>query len=236
MAASSYDGALARLLAHEGGYVNHPNDPGGPTKYGITLAVYRESGKPGATAQHVQAMTQAEAKAIYRRRYWDVLCGDDLPAGIDYAVFDYGVNSGPARAAKALQQLLGVAADGRIGPVTLAAARRHDPRSIVDRLCDERLAFLKRLGTWPVFGTGWSRRVADVRAAALALAATGSRNTPARAGTQAATVVAGIGATAAAAVEAGPAGGIAIALLVLLAVAAFIAWRRRRLTAAASNT
>lgn len=236
MAASSYDGALARLIAHEGGYVNHPNDPGGPTKYGITLAVYRENGHPGATAQDVQAMTQAEARAIYRRRYWDVLRGDDLPAGLDYAVFDYGVNSGPARAAKALQRLLGVTVDGRIGPVTLTAVRGRDAADLVGRLCDERLGFLKGLGTWPTFGAGWTRRVSDVRTAALALAATGKGETSSRAGTQAATVVAGIGATAAAAVEAGPAGGIAIALLVLLAAAAFIAWRRRRLTAAASNT
>ena len=230
MAASSYDGALARLLAHEGGYVNDPRDPGGPTKYGITLAVYRASGHPGATAADVQAMTLAEAKAIYRRRYWDALRCDDLPAGIDYAVFDYGVNSGPARAAKALQRLVGVAADGRIGPVTLAAARRHDAAEIVQRLCEERLAFLKSLGTWPAFGAGWARRVAAVRVAALALAQPGGA-APARGGAAAAaaTAAGGVAAvTAAMVAEAGPAAGVVVLLLVLAAAAAVIAWRRAR--------
>jgi lysozyme family protein len=171
MTASSYDEALRRLLAHEGGYSNHPSDPGGPTKFGITLAVYRETVKPRAAAADVKAMTVEEAKAIYRSRYWDAQRCDELPAGVDYAVFDYGVNSGIGRAVKALQRIAGVAQDGALGPVTLAAVRASDAKTIVTRLCDERLRFLRALKTWGVFGKGWARRVAEVRAAALAMVA-----------------------------------------------------------------
>jgi lysozyme family protein len=170
MAAASYDAALARLLAHEGGYTNHPDDPGGPTNFGITIADYRKYVKRDANAADVRAMKLDEAKAIYRAKYWDAVRGDDLPPGVDYAVFDYGVNSGVGRAAKVLQRILDVAADGRIGPVTLAAARERNASALVTALCDERLAFLRGLRTWPVFGKGWGHRVAEVKAAALAMA------------------------------------------------------------------
>jgi lysozyme family protein len=168
---SSYDEALRLLLQHEGGYTNHPDDPGGPTKYGITIHDYRRYLKPGATAADVKAMTLDEAKAIYKPKYWDALRCDDLPAGLDYAVFDYGVNSGISRSAKVLQRLVGVSADGRIGPVTLKAVAAHDSKKLLGALCDERLAFLHGLHTWPVFGKGWGRRVAEVESAALDMAA-----------------------------------------------------------------
>ncbi|MGE3996596.1 MAG: glycoside hydrolase family 108 protein, partial [Variibacter sp.] len=170
MAASSYDECLRRLLAHEGGYSNHPADPGGPTNFGITLADVRRYVKSNATAQDVRALTVAQAKAIYRTRYWDALRGDALPAGVDYAVFDYGVNSGAARATRVLCALV-----GRPGTIiddaALDAARARNAAALIDALCDERMAFLKRLKTWDVFGAGWSRRVAEVRTVALRLAA-----------------------------------------------------------------
>jgi lysozyme family protein len=169
MASASYDDALKRLLVHEGGYSNHPSDPGGPTNFGITIADYRRYVRPDATAADVRAMRIDEAKSIYRARYWDVLRCDELPAGLDYAVFDFGVNSGVSRAAKYLQRLIDVPADGRIGDVTLAAVRKCDAADLVARLCDQRLAFLEGLKTWPVFGGGWGRRVSEVRAAALAM-------------------------------------------------------------------
>jgi lysozyme family protein len=170
MAASTFDDALRCLLIHEGGYTNHPSDPGGPTKFGITLGDYRRYVKAGATAADVRAMTIVEAKTIYRERYWNAMRCDELPAGVDYAVFDYAVNSGVSRAAKVLQRLLGFADNGRIGDALLAAVRKRDAADLIARLCDERLAFLQRLKTWPVFGAGWSRRVKEVRAAALAMA------------------------------------------------------------------
>jgi lysozyme family protein len=170
MAASTFDEALRRLLAHEGGYSNHPSDPGGPTNFGITLQDYRRYVKPGATAADVRAMKIEQAKAIYRAKYWSTMRCDELPAGVDYCVFDYGVNSGTGRAPKVLQRVVGIQDDGVIGPVTLAAVRARDPKSVVAAICDERLAFLKRLKTWPVFGKGWSRRVAEVRSVSLRIA------------------------------------------------------------------
>ncbi len=111
-----------------------------------------------------------EAKAIYHARYWMALRCDEFPPGLDYALFDYGVNSGTSRAAKVLQRILGLPVDGRVTENEIAAARRHFTADLINRICDERLAFLQSLKTWPVFGKGWRRRVGEVRAAALAMA------------------------------------------------------------------
>ena len=165
MAASSYDEALRRLLLHEGGYTNHPADPGGPTNFGITIHDYRRYVKPDATAADVKAMKVEEAKSIYRAKYWDAQRCDELPAGVDYAVFDYGVNSGIGRSKKVLQRVVGVTADGVLGPADDAGrSRRRSEERSSSAICDERLRFLKRLRTWPVFGKGWGRRVAEVKA------------------------------------------------------------------------
>lgn len=175
MAASSFAPALARVLAHEGGYSNHPADPGGPTMRGITQKVYdafrRAAGKP---SRPVRGIEEDELRVIYQRQYWDAVRADDLPPGLDYCVFDAAVNSGPAQAAKWLQRALGVAADGQVGALTLDAARAApDLRRVIDDICERRLVMLRALKTWPVFGTGWARRVGDVRAAARSLAAGG---------------------------------------------------------------
>lgn len=167
MSASNFGEALRRLLLHEGGYGNHPSDPGGPTNFGITIHDYRKYVRPGATAADVKAMTRQEAERIYRARYWDTLRCDELPAGVDYAVFDYGVNSGVGRAARVLQRVCAVPDDGALGPVTMQAVAACDAKSLVAAICDERLRFLQKLRTWPVFGKGWARRVAEVRATAL---------------------------------------------------------------------
>ena len=118
----------------------------------------------------MRAISVEQAKLIYRKRYWDVQRCDELPPGVDYATFDYGVNSGISRSAKVLQRIVGVTADGEIGDETIAATRARDPKLLVGAICDERLAFLRGLGTWPTFGRGWGRRVSEVRAAALAMA------------------------------------------------------------------
>jgi lysozyme family protein len=167
------------VLAHEGGYVNHPSDPGGPTNYGITLGEYSAFKQRKVTAAEVRAMPLADAKAIYRATYWAKLRGDDLPAGLDYAVFDYGVNSGTGRAAKVLQRICGLPDDGRLTDAVIAAVGKRKAADLIAQLCDERLAFLQRLKTWPTFGAGWRRRVAEVRAAALATAEAAGRKTPA---------------------------------------------------------
>lgn len=178
MAKSNFAHALGEVLTHEGGYADHPSDPGGATMKGVTLATYRRY-RPGATKAQLRAITNAELQRIYRDGYWDAVRGDDLPSGLDLALFDFAVNSGPGRAAITLQTILGVAADGKIGPLTLAAAAKHPAASLVNELCSHRLAFLERLSTFAVFGKGWVSRVAAVRAEALAMAKSPSaRPTP----------------------------------------------------------
>ncbi|MFE1601648.1 glycoside hydrolase family 108 protein [Methylobacterium sp. ID0610] len=171
MTASSFDRALALVLAHEGGYVDHPDDPGGPTNLGVTIGTLSAAlGRP-ATRAEVRALTPVSVAPLYRSRYWDVVRGDDLPAGLDYAAFDWAVNSGPARAAIALQRLVGVADDGHIGPLTLKAVGGQDRQKLIGSLCDARIAFLRALSTWPSFGKGWTSRVAGVRKVALGMIA-----------------------------------------------------------------
>ncbi len=166
-----YAPCLSRLLVHEGGYTNHPADPGGPTNFGITITDYRKYVKPGATAADVKAMKVAEAERIYRAKYWNALACDDLPAGVDDCVFDYGVNSGIARSGKVLRRVLGLPDnDWRTSDAVLAALAKRDARAVINAICDERLRFLRALKTWAVFGRGWTSRVVEVRAFALQLA------------------------------------------------------------------
>jgi lysozyme family protein len=124
----------------------------------------------GQPRQSVRLISDAEVSAIYRRDYWDAIKGDQLPAGVDYCVFDFAVNSGINRAARYLQNAVGTAADGVIGPATIAAANSVGAASIINHICDARIAFLKGLATWPTFGDGWTARVADVRSLALGAA------------------------------------------------------------------
>lgn len=171
MATQGFEPSLNRVWLDEGGYSNHPSDPGGPTNWGITIHDYREYIDPDATADDVRAMKREESRQIYRKQYWDALRCDELPAGVDYSVFDYGVNSGVTRARRVLQQILGFPANDRtITNDVIAAAGRANPEALIKAIYSERLAFLKRLSTWSTFGVGWSRRVNGVRAASLAMA------------------------------------------------------------------
>ncbi len=167
---SNFDYCLKEVLKHEGGWADHPRDPGGATMKGITIGTYSQWKGRRISKAELRAIPDAEVAAIYKRNYWDKVRGDDLPSGLDYVAFDAAVNSGPARGAKWLQQGLGVAADGKIGPKTLAAAEAADAPSAIVAATNARFAFLRGLSTWPTFGKGWSRRVDDVRKKALALA------------------------------------------------------------------
>lgn len=170
---SRFADSLKHVLVHEGGYVNHPRDPGGATMKGVTQATYdgwRE--RQGQSKRSVRNITDEEIAAIYRRDYWDKVKGDDLPAGVDFAVFDFAVNSGVSRASRYLQAVVGVPQDGVIGPATLAAVRDKRPAAIINELCDKRMAYLRSLTKlWPTFGKGWTRRVSETRATALEAAA-----------------------------------------------------------------
>ena len=163
--------ALAAVLIHEGGFVDHPRDPGGATNKGITHKTYaawlRVQNLP---QKNVRDITDEEVAAIYQEQYWNAVRGDQLPSGVDYAVFDFAVNSGPGRAARFLQRIVGVAEDGIIGQQTLAAVQGVGARQIVSELCAARLAWLKRLPHWSTFGRGWERRVNEVKAKAMRLA------------------------------------------------------------------
>ena len=169
MVKQTYDAAISRVFEHEGGYTNDAADPGGPTNWGITIFDARMYWKPDATAADVRTMPKSVASEIYVKHYADPVKYDLLPAGVDYAVLDYGINSGIGRAAKVLQRITGAPVDGKIGLATVAAARAMDPTDLVSRIQDERLAFLQNLKTWPVFGKGWGRRVKEVRTTALGM-------------------------------------------------------------------
>jgi len=166
--------SLSLVLKHEGGWADHPKDPGGATMKGVTLATFRSFVKPNATKDDLRKITAEQLETVYRRHYWDAVLGAKLPDGVDYAVFDFAVNSGPARAAKYLQAVVGVAQDGKIGPATLAAVAAMPAHRIVNELCDRRLKFLKGIKKgeqWKVFGKGWGSRVEGVRSEALVMAA-----------------------------------------------------------------
>jgi len=169
MTASREKEALSRVLAHEGGYSNNPKDPGGATMKGVTQRVYDayRRGK-GQAPRPVKGIGIDELNEIYDRQYWDAVKGDQLPAGVDYVVFDGAVNSGPGRSIMWLQQALRPAYTGRIDGVlgmgTLTALQADTNNdALIDRICNARMAFLRHLGTFSTFGRGWSARVAEVR-------------------------------------------------------------------------
>lgn len=167
MAASNFRPSLALVLAHEGGYVNHPADPGGPTNHGVTQKVYDAFRRYNAQSpQSVRDISPSEVSDIYNKNYWRLVRGDSLPCGLDYAVFDFAVNSGVNRAVRYLQRLVGVPDDGAIGFVTLTAIEaraKASEESFIAQYCANRMAFLRSLGTFPTFGLGWSRRVMGYR-------------------------------------------------------------------------
>lgn len=167
----NFGNCLPVTLGYEGGWSDHPKDPGGATMKGITLAVYRRY-RPGASKADLRSISLAEVEAIYRAGYWSPLGGDYLPAGVDLATFDFGVNSGVSRAGRYLQAVVGVDGDGKVGHVTLAAVKAANPRTVVQALCAKRLSFLSALSTFSTFGKGWSRRVANVEARAVAMVLT----------------------------------------------------------------
>ena len=159
----NFDEALALVLAHEGGFVDHPKDPGGVTNLGVTKAAWEAFTGAPATVEHMRDLTPALVRPIYRKRYWEAAHCDELQRGLDYAVFDCAVNSGPGRAVKLLQQALGVPTDGVLGKATLAAIQAVPAPGLIHDMCEARLKFLRGLTTFDTFGKGWTRRVEEVR-------------------------------------------------------------------------
>jgi lysozyme family protein len=168
---ANFDAALKAILHHEGGFVNHPADPGGMTNLGVTKKVWEEWVGHEVDEKQMRALTPELVGPMYKAKYWDKVKGDDLPEGVDYCVFDAAVNSGPGRAAKWLQACVGVEPDGGIGPKTLAAVAAFDPAELVEDYAKRRLSFLSDLPHWGTFGKGWSRRVAEVQSTATTMTA-----------------------------------------------------------------
>lgn len=155
--------AIDRVLQHEGGYVDHPADPGGATRWGVTQAVARRHGYTG----HMRDYPIEDARRVYEVDYWDAAHCGSLPWPVAYQVFDAAINHGPVTAIKLLQRALGVNDDGRMGPVTLRESQAADPVALLLRFQATRLEYYTALGGWPSFGRGWTRRVAgNIRYAA----------------------------------------------------------------------
>lgn len=157
----NFQPALSKTLAHEGGYVNDPHDPGGETNMGISKRSYPN--------ENIRGMTRARAAQIYKRDYWDAVRGDDLPAGLDVMAFDGAVNSGVSRGAKWVQSAVGAQADGKIGPATLLRASKVDTRQAIKAAANNRMQFLRGLNTWSRYKNGWTTRVEDMRNMALSM-------------------------------------------------------------------
>lgn len=165
----NFDQCLEMLLHHEGGFVNHPRDPGGMTNLGVTLRVYEKWTGKKVTEQEMRDLTVEQVAPIYKHNYWDKCKCDDLPSGLDWSVFDWAVNSGPGRSAKALQGIIGATQDGGIGPKTLKLVAEHNPKEMIEKMHDKRQGFYEGLKTFDAFGKGWSRRNLETREKALEL-------------------------------------------------------------------
>ena len=150
--------AFEKLLKHEGGFSDHPADPGGKTRYGVTEVVAREVGYRG----DMRELPLDLAQRIYKERYWDAVQADNLPADVRYIVFDGAVNSGVVQSAKWLQRACGVKDDGVVGPQTIRAANALSPDGLKRKILAQRLRFMATLSNWPAFSRGWANRIADL--------------------------------------------------------------------------
>ena len=177
---ANFERALKLVLKHEGGYVNDPRDPGGATNLGVTIGTARRlgidvDGDGDTDILDIKLLKTADVAKVYRAEYWNKIKGASLPSGLDYALFDFAVNSGPDRAIKYVQAAVGVKQDGKLGNETLSAISQHPTARLINSLCDARLAFMRRAKDkqgrllWDTFGKGWNTRVAGVRKESLAL-------------------------------------------------------------------
>jgi lysozyme family protein len=165
----NFANCLPHILRHEGGWADNPKDPGGATMKGITIGTFADWRGRKVTKAELRAISDSEVAAIYKQNYWDKVRGDDLPAGLDLVAFDAAVNSGVSRGARWLQQAVGAAADGKVGPETVRLANAFPGGAAIVTATALRLQFLRGLKTWATFGGGWQRRVDEVRSAALAM-------------------------------------------------------------------
>lgn len=154
----NWESIINHALVSEGGYVNDPIDPGGETNWGISKRAYPKV--------NIKTLTKQQAIDIYKKDYWNVIKGDELPSGVDLVVFDAAINSGNKQSVKWLQRSVGVTDDGVMGPATLAAVNKANPQDVVNKTTQQRLQFMKSLDTWVRFGRGWTNRIVGLQVTA----------------------------------------------------------------------
>lgn len=169
----NFEACLTEVLKHEGGFVNHPLDPGKATNLGVTQATYEDWVGHPVTEKIMRSLTVSHVRTLYKVKYWEAIKADELPQGLDLCAFDFAVNAGPNRAARYLQKMVGADQDGVIGPKTLSLItqyiRGHGRDYAVMQYQDMRRDYYRLLKTFPTFGKGWLRRVKDVERVAVAM-------------------------------------------------------------------
>ena len=168
---SNWSNAFALMLKSEGGFVNHPSDPGGMTNLGVTKATWENWVGRESDEAEMRGLTPEKVEPLYKKKYFDAVRGDELPMGLDYLMFDFAVNAGAGRAIKTLQTAVGVTPDGGFGPMTMAAVQAVDPNELIERFSQAKEDFYRSLTTFATFGKGWLNRVADVKVKASAMLA-----------------------------------------------------------------
>ena len=162
----NWDTAFKLMLASEGGFVNHPSDPGGMTNLGVTKATWENWVGRQSDEKEMRSLTPEKVEPLYKKKFWDACRCDDLPSGIDYLVFDFAVNAGVGRSAKTLQSAVGATPDGAIGPLTLAAVAKQSETELIDSFSAAKVDFYLGLNN-PTYEAGWLNRVKRVRKHAL---------------------------------------------------------------------
>jgi lysozyme family protein len=168
---SNWDNSFKLMLKSEGGFVNHPSDPGGMTNLGVTKATWENWVGRESDEAEMRGLTPEKVEPLYKKKYFDAVRGDELPMGLDYLMFDFAVNAGAGRAIKTLQTAVGVTPDGGFGPMTMAAVQAVDPVDLIERFSQAKEDFYRSLTTFATFGKGWLNRVADVKVKASAMLA-----------------------------------------------------------------
>ena len=163
---NNFEKSLALVLQHEGGYVNHPSDPGGRTNLGVTQRVWEEYVGHPVDEATMRSLTKELVAPLYKKEYWDAVHGDKLPCGADYLAFDFAVNAGSFRCVKTIQRALNITADGVIGPVTIKAIQDANAEDFIEKFSDVKKSFYLGLANYPTFGKGWLNRVAEGKKAA----------------------------------------------------------------------
>ena len=165
----NWEKSFAEMIKSEGGFVNNPKDPGGATNWGVTKAVWESWVKRMVTVDDIKKLTQEDVKPLYYQNYWLPVKADQLPTGVDFLVFSFGVNAGVGRATKVLQTSLGTVADGQIGPNTMKKIQEADAKNLIEKFSNAKISFYKSLSTFATFGKGWLNRVEREKQEALAM-------------------------------------------------------------------